>query len=119
LALTDPQSITIDGVTSTLPRTGSSLTAGAFRNSDGSVVMNVSHTYGKRTRRVVRIDHSKIAADPLTADNVRYSMSTYVVVDTPVDGYTVAEQQDVVDALVAFLAANSGAVVAQVLGGES
>jgi hypothetical protein len=46
-------------------------------------------------------------------------MSFYVVADTPVTGYTVAEQKQVVDALVAYLTASSGAKVTQLLGGEN
>jgi len=46
-------------------------------------------------------------------------MSSYLVVDTPVNGYTVAEAKAVVDALVAYLTASSGAKVAQLLGGEN
>lgn len=119
MALADPQSITIDAVPFTLARTGFGPTSGSFSSNDGSLKETVSHQYGRRTRRTVRIDHSKIAADPLTSDNVRYSMSTYIVVDTPVDGYTVAEAKEVVDGLLAYLSASSGAVITQLLGGES
>lgn len=46
-------------------------------------------------------------------------MSTYIVVDTPVNGYTAAEIKGVVDALVAFLTATAGSKVTQLLGGEN
>lgn len=46
-------------------------------------------------------------------------MSTYIVVDTPTDGYTLAEAKQIVDALVAYLTASSGARVTQLLGGEN
>jgi hypothetical protein len=46
-------------------------------------------------------------------------MSAYLVVNTPKVGYTVAEAKAVVDALVAYLAASSGARVTQLLGGEN
>lgn len=118
LALSDPQTITIDGVANTLARTGMGVNSGTFSSSDGTVKELVSHQYGRRIRRTARLDHAKIAADPLTSDNVRYSMSAYVVIDTPVDGYTVAEAQDVVDGLLAYLTASSGLVVTKILGGE-
>jgi hypothetical protein len=46
-------------------------------------------------------------------------MSVYLVADVPVNGYTVAEQKIVVDALVAYLTASTGARVTQLLGGEN
>jgi hypothetical protein len=42
-----------------------------------------------------------------------------MVVDTPVNGFTVAEAKGVVDALVAYLTASTGAKVTQLLGGEN
>jgi len=42
-----------------------------------------------------------------------------MVVDVPVNGYTVAEAKAVVDALVAYLTASTGAQVTKLLGGEN
>jgi hypothetical protein len=82
--------------------------------------MTVSHQYGKRTRRQIKLTGSKITADPLVpSQNTRSSMSVYLVADVPVNGYTVAEQKIVVDALVAYLTASTGARVTQLLGGEN
>jgi hypothetical protein len=46
-------------------------------------------------------------------------MSVYVVVDVPIQGYTVVEQKQIVDALTAYLTASTGARVTQLLGGEN
>lgn len=120
MAFADPQSVTINAVASSLPRTSTAGSAGVFTKDDGSVRLSVSHTYGKRTRRTIRIDHKKIAPDPFTAGvNTQYSLSAYIVVDVPVTGYTVAEQKQVVDALTGYLSATSGARVTQLLGGEN
>lgn len=120
MAFADPQSVTIDEVPISLPRTGSSINSGTFTSNDGLTKETISHQYGRRTRRTLRLDTSKIAPDPLiSAQNVRHSMSTYIVVDTPVTGYTVEEAKDVVDALVEYLSSSSGAAVTQLLGGES
>lgn len=120
MALTDPQSVTINSVAITLPRISSAVNAGAFASNDGTVKELVSHQYGKRNRHIFRIDHSKIAPDPLiSAQNIRYSMSCYVVWDMPVTGYTVAEAKQVSDGFMAQLAASSGALVTKVLGGEN
>jgi len=120
MAFADPQSVTINAVAQSLPRISSGTNAGVFQKDDTTVKLSVSHTYGARNRRLLRLDHSKIAADPLVAStNVRLSMSAYLVVDVPATGYTVAEAKQVVDALVAYLAASSGARVTQLLGGEN
>jgi len=120
MAFADPQSVTINSVANSLPRTSSGPNTGSFTKDDGAVKLTVSHSYGKRVRRTVRLDHTKIAADPLQpSTNARYSMSTYVVVDAPVTGYTNAEIKQIVDALTGYLTASSGARVTQLLGGEN
>jgi len=120
MAFSDPQSVSIGGTAVPLPRTSSGVNSGAFTAADGTASLVVSHAYGKRTRRTVRINHSKIAPDPLiSAQNIRHSMSVYLVVDAPVTGYSVAEQKSIVDALAAYLSASSGARTTQLLGGEN
>lgn len=120
MAFSDPQSVTINAVANSLPRIASGVNTGAFQKDDGSVKLSVSHSYAKRTRRTIRLDHSKIAPDPLiSAQNIKYSMSAYLVIDIPVTGYTVAEAKQIVDGLTAYLTASSGARVTQLLGGEN
>lgn len=115
----DPQSVTINAVANSLPRTTAGVNLGEFKKDDGNVALRVSHQYGKRTRRQVRLDFSKIAADPLiSSTNIKYSMSAYLVVDVPVTGFTVAEAKQIVDGLTAYLTASSGSKVTQLLGGE-
>lgn len=121
MAFADPQTVTIATVANTLPRTSSGPNSGAFKKDDGLIQMNVSHSTARaRTRHLLRIDHSKIAADPLQAGiNVKASMAVYIVVDVPDTGYTIAEQKQVVDGLTAYLTASSGARATQLLGGEN
>lgn len=120
MAFADPQTVTINAVANTLPRTSSEKNAGGFRKDDGNVTLEVSHSYGKRSRRLIKLTHRKIAADPLiSSTSIVYSMSVNLVVDTPITGYTVAEAKQIVDALTAYLTASSGARVTQLLGGES
>lgn len=116
MAFADPQTIN----SATLPRVSSGTNAGTFRTADGANTLSVSHTNGKRTRHLIRLDNSKIATDPLMAgQSVPVGMSAYLVVDAPLVGYTVAEQKAIVDALVAYLSASTGAKVTQLLGGEN
>lgn len=120
MAFADPQSVTINAVAQTLPRISSEKNSGVFQKDDTTVKLSVAHQYGNRIRRTLRLDHSKIAADPLMASvNVRLGMSAYLVVDVPSTGYTVTEAKQVVDALTAYLTASSGAKVTQLLGGEN
>lgn len=119
MAFSDPQSITINAVANSLPRTGQGATSGTFTKDDGNVKLTVSHQYGKKNRRMIRVDHRKIAPDPLMpATNTPYTMSVYMVVEVPPAGYTVAEAKQVVDGLTAYLTASSGARITQLLGGE-
>lgn len=118
MAFSDPQTLTINSVATSLPRTAFGTNSGAFTSADGSVKLSISHQKGNRNRHVVRVDHSKLAADPLTAQNAKFSMSAYVVIDVPQAGYTVTEAKQIVDALTAHLTASTGANVTRVLGDE-
>lgn len=119
MAFSDPQTITINAVANSLPRTGTTGTASSYRKDDGLVALTISHSYGKRTRSSIRLDHSKVAADPLiSAQNIRYSMSVYAVIDRPITGYTVAEAKLVCDSLFAYLTATAGSNVTKALGLE-
>lgn len=120
MSFADPQTVTINAVANILPRVSSGVNLGSFRKDDGNVSLDVSHNYGKRTRRTIRLNHAKIAADPLiSSQSIKYSMSAYLVIDTPITGYTVAEAKQIVDALTAYLTASTGARVTQLLGGEN
>lgn len=120
MAYADPQSVTIAGVATSLPRTSSGTNSGTFTSNDGLVRLSVSHAYGKRQRRIIRLEHAKVAADPfVSGQNTKYSMTTYIVVDVPTSGYTVAQQKEVVDAFAAYLTASTGANVTKLLGGEN
>ncbi len=120
MAFADPQTITINAIANVLARIGFAQNAGTFQKDDATVKLGVSHSYGKRSRRVVRVDHSKFTADPyIPANQSKVSFATYLVFDEPVAGYTVAEKKQIVDALLAWLSASSGANITKILGGES
>lgn len=120
MSFADPQSITINAVAYPLPRTASGVNTGTFTHADGTVKLSVNHAYGKRTRRTFRLDHTKIAPDPLiSAVNVSRSLSVGFWTDTPIDGYTLAEIKQIQDGFLAFLTASSGAKLTQLNGGEN
>lgn len=116
----DPQSVTINAIAHSLPRVSSGDYTGTFSKDDGNVVLKVTHTRGKRVRRTIRLDHKKVAADPLVADqNLNYSMSAILTLDVPPLGYTPTEVKQILDGLLANLAASSAANTVKFIGGES
>lgn len=120
MSFADPQSVTINAVAQSMPRTSSGVNTGSFTKDDGTYGLVVSHTYGKRTRRTIRINGKKIAANPFdTTLNQEVSLSCYLVVDVPPQGYTIAETKLVIDGFLAYLTASSGARITQLLGGEN
>lgn len=120
MSLSDPLSITISGSAISLPRTSVGSDKSQYTSSDGLVLLAASHAYGKRTRRVIRVDHSKITADPfIPAQNTKVSMSNYLVFDLPPAGYTGADALAVYAGFKALFTASSDAVIVKLLGGES
>lgn len=116
----DPQTVTISATPYTLARVSTDANAGRFSTGDGAIQEAVSHIYGKRARRLLKIVHSKYAPDPLfPAQNLPYSMTFSVLADVPLVGYTVAEQKAVVDGFITQLNASSGALITKFLGGEN
>jgi hypothetical protein len=120
MAYADPQSVTVNAVAQSLPRVSSGVNTGGFSKDDGTFKLSVSHSYGKRTRRVIRLDQAKIAADPLLAGvNVKATAATYLVIDQPITGFSNTELKQLVDGFLAYLSAATGAKVTQLLGGEN
>jgi hypothetical protein len=121
MSLADPQTITIASATTPLPRTSVDKDESEYTSGDGLIKLSCSHSYGKRTRRLIRIDHAKMAPDAFRpAENVQVGMAVYTVFDLPgKGGYTSAEALAVFLGYQALLAASSNANVTKLLGGES
>jgi hypothetical protein len=120
MAFADPQTIIISATPHTLPLVSREKNGATYLNSDGTVQLSASHAYGRRTRRVLRVDHSKIAADPFRPDeNREVSMSNYIVFDVPDVGYTNTEALAVYTGFKTLFTASSDALVTKLLGGES
>lgn len=120
MAFADPQSVTVDAVPHSMPRTGFTGAGGVFTSADGEWRLEVSHNYGRRTRHLVRLTNTKVVSDPLVPDrNIPVSMSTYIVVDVPLNGYTADEIFDVVVGFTGWLTASSNAHITSLVGNES
>lgn len=117
---TDPQSVTINAVAQSLPRTSMDERTASYTRDDETVQLTISHTSTNRgrVRRVVRLDVNKIASDPFTAGQSReFSYSTYIVLDEP-DGsaFTNTELLNNTKGLVGWL---TDANLTKVIAGES
>lgn len=120
MALADPQSVTVSATPYSMPRTGLSPTSGSFQTNDGAYMLDISHVISKRNAHSIRLTATKTVADPMTpSNNTVVTMSTWLGVNVPKQGYTAAEAKAVVDGFVALLAASSGAIITKVLGSES
>jgi hypothetical protein len=112
----DPQTVTVDTVAKTLPAVVRGESQSKYLEADGEHQLDISSTYSKRDRSVVKLTHKKTAADPLSAETVNVSTSIYLVMDRPKFGYDIADIDDLVQALTLWL---TTANVGKVLGGES
>jgi len=125
VSFTEPLSITIAPASAaSLPRTDVAGDRSQYTSNDGLVMVTADHDKNqgreKRTRRVLRIDHSKLSANPnIPAENVRVSMSHYIVFDIPPAGYSVTEQLAIYTGFKAMYTATSDALITKLLGGES
>lgn len=120
MAFSDPLSVTISGVATSLPRTSVSGDETTYQSADGLIQVQASHDSGKRYRHLLRINHSKLTADPFRpSENVKVSMSNYIVFDVPVAGYTAAEQLAVYTGFKGLYTAATDALIVKLLAGES
>lgn len=114
--LADPQSVTINAVATSLPRTQMGPTVNVYTSADGNTSMTVKQNVtASRFRREIRISQQKIAADPISALNKQIGASVYLVIDEPRAGFSDTELGYLVDALKAWL---TSANYQKVLGGE-
>lgn len=102
--LTDPQSVTVNSVAISLPKTANGPTQNVYTSADGNTAMTTKQNVtASRFRREVRLSQKKIAADPISAVNTEKSVSVYLVVDEPKTGFTDTEIGYLIDALKAWL----------------
>lgn len=115
---TEPQSVTVNAVAKSMPRVELGARTGTFENVSTGHRLRITHLLGKRNRRIVRLDVTKIAADPLLDGVSReYSMSAYLTIDHPPVGFSTTEQEQNVQALVDWL--DTVGNLTKVVNGES
>lgn len=120
MALSDPQSLNIGAGAVSLPRVSTKASESSYTSADGLLTLTLSTQSGKRKRQVIRVDVTKITADPfIPAQNTEVSMSFYMVFDKPNVGFTNAEALAIAEGLITLANASSEKVLKQLLGGES
>jgi hypothetical protein len=120
MALSDPQSIKISGVTSSLPRVISGDKTSTYESADGLINLKLSTIENRRNRQTVRVDLTKLTPDPfIPTQNVEVSMSMYLVIDRPKVGYTNAEALAGLVGFIETITASSNLVLTKLLARES
>lgn len=121
MALVDPQSVTIDGTAYSCPRITLDSGAGrtVYKTADGLVRFVVLQSNGKRKRSTVRVERTKVAADPLTAINSYQDASVHIVFDRPSVGFSNDELVKMMTGLTTALSSSTNALAQAVLGGQS
>lgn len=120
MAFTDPQSITIDGSTISLPRQLDKSGIGKFISADGSYTIEVAPKTGSTKVRTLRLRNTKVTADPLvTTTNVRVTDLISLTIVRPLDGYTDAEIEKQLTGLITWLTASTNANLKKFVAGEN
>lgn len=116
----DPQSITVNAIAISLPKTSTDVNTGVYTSADGNTSLLISHQYGNRTQRRAKFTQRKVAEDPYSAGVSKdVDQSVTVLVNVPKQGFTVTETKQLADAVMAYFTASSGAKLTQLLGGEN
>jgi len=115
--LTDPQSITVNAVAQSMPKTESSGTSSVYEKADGTFRLKISHQTSKgRVRSLARFEQRAVVADPLTAVNDYETLVFYVNIDRPEVGFTSTQVQQLVAGFSTWL---NGTMVDKLYGRES
>jgi len=84
MAFADPQTFDFDGDSISLNRILDDGLKSVYQSADGKYVFTISHQDSKGLiRRMVRIDHQFIKADPLSTENTLQTQSAYFVLAEP------------------------------------
>jgi hypothetical protein len=123
MALTDPQKFKeVAGTEVTAPRVSTGDFKSIYETSDGlnKLTLSTTESSANRKRHLIRIDVEKLATNIYEESKKQsVSMSVYLVIDRPQNGYSVAECKKLVEGIVGLLSASTYALTEKVLGGES
>jgi len=121
--LSDPQKWkNAAGTEVTGPRVSTGNGTSTYSTSDGldDLTLSTTETSSNRRRHLCRLDTSKLSTNIYEESKKQeVSASCYLVIDRPVNGFSVAEMKKLVEGLVGLLSGTSYQVTEKLLGGES
>jgi len=120
--LADPQSVKINGSSTSLPRVSSGEGKGVYESADGLTKLSLNQTRtGKgRKRHQMRLDITKVVASTLLPSQMEEaSTSVYIVVDRPLSGYSNEDLKKIYEGFAEILSATSFEKFTKLVGGES
>jgi len=119
--LTDPQSVTIDGVAISMPLINNQGNTSLYRSSDGTKRLKIGYTEQNRnTRFLIRYEEDTIADNPIgVADsNTKVTSVVQMLFDVPNFGVTDDRVVKIIAGLKTWLTTTSGGIAERVLGNE-
>lgn len=117
MALTDPQSVTVNAVAQSMPRVEVGTKKAAYITNDENFRLDVSHSdSGNRVRSLVKVTQRKVVTDPLSSENDYDTSSLQIVLDRPKVGFSLAELEHLRTGVLAWY---TTAKFAQLFGQES
>lgn len=118
MAYSDPQSVTVDEATISLPRTGSTGNTGTFTSADQRYKLAISHNAGKRRADIARLEFADIVQNPLVpSQNYVVDAAVTLTINRPINGMSAEQAVDLAEALVAWLTVPGN--VTKLVGGEN
>nr|QDH89558.1 MAG: hypothetical protein H2Rhizo31977e5871_000002 [Leviviridae sp.] len=117
MALPDPLSLTLGGAQSLAKIVDDGLKS-QYLTADNLLSEVVSHQVNSKRRTMIRLDQTKVAADPLTAVNKSLVGSVYTVFDFPLWGFSTADKIALFTALNGQLTASTNALLTRIVNGE-
>jgi hypothetical protein len=117
--LTDPQSVTISGTASSLPRVDERPETHVYSNFADSVDLFVTQRVAKDGRRRANftLQKSTIVTDPITGLKAKVPYSVTTSISIPI-GITSADMEALYTAQASALSASTNALLKKVIGGE-
>lgn len=121
MAFADPQTVTIDGTASTLPRVFEKENVGSFigPNQDVEMVIRPTLTKAMRRHQVVQLKVAKNATDPISGIGKRVESTMSIVLDAPVAGFSDAELVAAASGLITWATAGTNANLKKFVAGEN
>lgn len=114
----DPQIVTINSVAKSMPKIETSGKKTIYQTNDQLFTLTISHINqgSDRVRSMVRVDQRAIVPDPLTSVNDWETISSYLVIDRPLQGFSVTQVQQLVAGFQSFL---DSTAISKIFGQES